>query len=226
MNAAEASAAAADRVRHPLRSDARHNHERILAVAREALTASADASLNSIAKKAGVGPGTLYRHFPSREALVLAVYEEDVRTLADSASELLAQHPPLQALRLFFDRLAAYGTIKRALADALRSASGDSLTDTTYAQVVGAVAQLLTACRRDGSIRPDIEADDVMLLVGFLWQIEPRPAGAERAARLLDLTVMGLQAGAPVGRATRRAARRSLRLPHRLAHVSLRTPRS
>jgi AcrR family transcriptional regulator len=219
-------ASAADRPRDSLRSDAQQNHERILAVAREALAASADASLNSISKMAGVGPGTLYRHFPNREALVLAVYEEDVQTLADSAGELIAEHPPLQALRLWFDRLAACGTIRRALADALRSASSDSLTDARYTQVVGAVAQLLTACRRDSSIRPDIEANDVLLLVGFLWQIEPGPAGAERAARLLDLTVRGLQGGAPVGRTARRTARRSVRLPRRFALAWLGTPRS
>jgi AcrR family transcriptional regulator len=186
---------AARRPTDPPRSDARHNRERILTAAREALTASADASLNSIAKNAGVGPGTLYRHFPSREALVLAVYEEDVQTLAGAAGELLAQHPPLRALRLWFDHLAAYGAIKHSLADALHSVAGDSPADALYRQIVGAAARLLSACQRDGSIRPDIEACDVLLMLSFLGRIEPGPDGAERAARLLDLIISGLAAG-------------------------------
>src|SRR5580704_12330249 len=99
----------------PLRADAQQNRQRILEAAREAFAASGEASLNSIAKKAGVGPGTLYRHFPSREALVLAVYRYDVQKLADAAAELLSEHEPLRALRLWFDRLAYYGQIKHGL---------------------------------------------------------------------------------------------------------------
>jgi AcrR family transcriptional regulator len=83
----------------PLRSNARQNRERILEVAHDALTASSTASLNSIARKAGVGIATLYRHFPSREALVLAVYRHEVQRLVDAAPVLLKTHPPIDALR-------------------------------------------------------------------------------------------------------------------------------
>ena len=170
---------------------------RILEAAREAFAASGDASLNSIAKKAGVGPGTLYRHFPNREALVLAVYRYDVQQLADSAAELLSEHEPLRALRLWFDRLTYYGMIKHGLADALHAATSDGLAGETYGPVIGAITVLLTACARDGSIRPGIDPDDVLLLLGFLWRIDPGPDADARAARLLDLIVDGLKTGAP-----------------------------
>jgi AcrR family transcriptional regulator len=179
-----------------LRADAQQNRDRILEVAREAFAASGEVSLNSIAKKAGVGPGTLYRHFPSREALVLAVYRYDVQKLADSAAELLSAHEPLRALRLWFDRLAYYGKVKHGLADVLHAATSDGLTGETYGPVIGAITLLLRACVSDGSIRPGIDPDDVLLLLGFLWRIDPGGDAGTRAARLLDLIVAGLEAGA------------------------------
>src|SRR6185312_3183873 len=89
----------------PGRADARENRERLIAVAREALRESPDASLNSIAKRAGVGAGTLYRHFPNREALVFAVYQDEVEKVSARAPELLAEQPPVEALRTWFGLL-------------------------------------------------------------------------------------------------------------------------
>ena len=179
-----------------LRADAQENRKRILEAAREALAASADASLNSIAKNAGVGPGTLYRHFPNREALVLAVYRYDVQQLADAAPALLADHPPLEALRLWFDRLAHYSMIKHGLADVMHSATSDGLAGETYEPVIGAITQLLQACTADGSIRAGHDPDDVLLLLGFLWRIDLGPGADARAGRLLDLVMDGLRSGA------------------------------
>jgi AcrR family transcriptional regulator len=224
---AATAAKSMDHQRDPLRSDARDNRERILAVARDALAASGDASLNSIAKKAGVGPGTLYRHFPSREALVLAVYREDVGALTDSAAELLAAHGPLQALRLWFDSLSSYAMTNRSLAAALQSVSGDGTLGRASETVSGAAALLISACRDDGSIRHDIATDDVLLLLGFLWRMEPGPDGVPRAARILEMIVSGLQAGAvrdPRNRRGGRPVRRSFR--RRLSVFSLGTTRS
>jgi AcrR family transcriptional regulator len=178
----------------PVRADARLNRERILDAARDALTVSSDASLNSIAKKAGVGPGTLYRHFPTREALVLAVYRHDVQQLVDSAPVLLEQHLPLDALRLWFDRLAYYGRIKHGLADVLHAATSDGLVGETYGPVIGAITLLLQACEDAGSIRPGLDPDDVLLLMGFLWRLDPSRDWQARANRLLDLVMDGLQA--------------------------------
>jgi AcrR family transcriptional regulator len=105
--------------------------------------ADSNASLNAIAKKAGVGPGKLYRHFPSREALVLAVYRHDVAQLANLAPELLKRRPPVEALRQWFERLADYGRMKHGLADVLRAATTDGLSGETYEPVIGALTMLL-----------------------------------------------------------------------------------
>jgi AcrR family transcriptional regulator len=221
MTATEAT----DSRRDPLRADAQQNRDRILQVAREAFAESGDASLNFIAKKAGVGPGTLYRHFPNREALVLAVYRCDVQELADCAPELLASHQPLRALRLWCDRLAYYGLIKHGLADVLHSATSDGLAGETYGPVVGAITVLLKACKQDGSIRPGIDPDDVLLLLGCLWRVDPGPDAAARAARLLDLVMAGLQVGAPAaGQPEPRRIRRAPRLPGRRSLFSVMRP--
>ena len=175
----------------------RCNRDRILAVAREALAASGDASLNSIAKQAGVGPGTLYRHFPSRTGIVLAVYPRDVQQLVDAAPALLKEHPPSAALRLWFDRLAHYGRIKHGLAGALHAATSDGLAGETYGPVIEAIALLLRACEEDGSVRPGLDPDEILLLLGFLCRIDNSPDWAVHEDRLLDIVLDGLQARAP-----------------------------
>jgi AcrR family transcriptional regulator len=183
----------------PLRSNARRNRERILEVAHDALTASSTASLNSIARKAGVGIATLYRHFPSREALVLAVYRHEVQRLVDAAPVLLKTLPPIDALRQWMDRLAHYGMTKAGLADALSTAttSQPGLAAETYGPVIGALSMLLRANEQAGTIRAGLDPDDVLLIMGFLWRIDPRSDWRARAGRLLDLLMDGLRAGAP-----------------------------
>lgn len=176
-----------------LRADAQQNRERILQVARDALAASPAASLNSIAKAAGVGPGTLYRHFPNREALVLGVYRQEIQQLVDLAPALIAKHSPLSALRLWFAHLANYGRIKHGLADVLHAAMNEGVLAETYGPMVGAIDRLLKACEASGSIRRGVDAEDVLLLMGFLWRVEPGHQGEARANRLLDLVMDGLQ---------------------------------
>ncbi len=102
-----------------LRADAQANRYLILASARAAFAASPDASLNSIAKTAGVGAGTLYRHFPGRESLILALYRHEIETLVDLAQALIDTHPPIEAFRLWCARLADYGRIKHGLAEVI-----------------------------------------------------------------------------------------------------------
>jgi AcrR family transcriptional regulator len=104
-----------------MRADAAKNREHILAVAREALRESGEASLIGIARRAGVGPGTLYRHFPSREALIAAVYSGDVERLVRSVPQMLAEHGPLDAFRVWFRTLADFVQLKRGLGEALQS---------------------------------------------------------------------------------------------------------
>lgn len=177
----------------PQRSDAQANRARILEVARDALTEDGDASLNSIAKRAGVGPGTLYRHFPTREALVLAVYRTEVQRLVDWASELLEHQPPLAALRQWFARLAADIRIKRGLGDALSAANHDAITGESYGPVIDTIATFLAAGEKDGTIRPGLDPDDVLLMMGCVWRTPPGPEGERQADRLLDLVIDSLR---------------------------------
>jgi AcrR family transcriptional regulator len=175
-----------------LRADARANRDRILEVARKALAADPEVSLNSIAKTAGVGAGTLYRHFPSREALVVGVYRTEIDALVDLAPRLLAKHPPLQAFRLWCDRLAQLGRVKHGVADMLHAAISDQDYQETYRPMLGAVRELMKACEGSGEIRPGADAEDFLMLLGFFWQIPPTPAGEARVKRLLALVFRGL----------------------------------
>jgi AcrR family transcriptional regulator len=178
----------------PQRADARHNRGRILEAAHHAFQESPDASLNSIAKRAGVGAGTLYRHFPTREDLILAVYQHDVERLVAAVPVLLAQHQPLDALRIWFERLADYIRVKHGLGEALNNAAAQQIINDTYAPVTAAVAQLLTACETTGAIRPGLDPADVLLLMGFLWRVSDDKQGREQADRTLDLVLQGLRA--------------------------------
>jgi AcrR family transcriptional regulator len=176
-----------------LRADARENRQRILQVAHDILAVSADASLNSIAKAAGVGPGTLYRHFPSREELVLAVYRNDVQQLADSVPKLLEQHPPLDAFRRWFERLASYVRIKHGLGDALGPAVREDVVRDTYEPVLAAIGVLLQAGVKAGAIKPGLDPGDILLIMGALWRVPPGEDGEAQAQRLLDLTIDGIR---------------------------------
>jgi AcrR family transcriptional regulator len=177
------------------RSDAAHNRARILAAAREALAGSGDAALNSIAKSAGVGQGTLYRHFPTREALVMAVYRQDVGELVDAAPALLAEHQPWEALRRWLDRLAAFGQVKHGLPGVLQAATRADLSNENYGPVVGAIEQLLQACRKAELVRADVEAEELLMLVGFLWRDDQGADWEQRSGRMLEVVLDGLRLG-------------------------------
>lgn len=177
----------------PTRADAQQNRGRILQAAHDAFAESDDASLNSIAKRAGVGAGTLYRHFPTREALILAVYRHDVQVLAGSVAEVLVECEPLDAFRMWFDRLADYVRIKHGLGEALHSAAVQDVVNETYAPVTAAVGELLAACEAAKVLRPGLDPADVLLLMGFLWRVGPGEDGKAQAARLFDLVVDGFR---------------------------------
>jgi AcrR family transcriptional regulator len=176
-----------------IRADAARNRDHIVEVAHDAFAQSGTTSLNEIAKRAGVGAGTLYRHFPTREALILAVYRHDVQRLVGSAPKLLQAHPPLDAFRLWFQKLADYVRLKHGLGDALHSAAIQEAIDETYAPVVAAVGRLLDACIADGSLRPDLDPADVLLLMSFLWRAGEGAAGKRQAKRIMELAIEGLR---------------------------------
>jgi AcrR family transcriptional regulator len=177
----------------PQRSDALKNREVILQVAHDALAESGDASLNSIAKRAGVGAGTLYRHFPTREALILEVYRHVIGRLVDSVPDVLAAHAPLDALRHWFTTLAAYVRLKHGLGDALHTAAAQEVVDATYAPVTAAIGRLLDACERAGEVRPGLDPADVLMLMSCLWRTPDDPDGAAQADRLLELAIDGFR---------------------------------
>jgi AcrR family transcriptional regulator len=184
----------------PLRSDAQRNRERILAVALDELTRSADAPLSAIARKAGVGQGTFYRHFPTREALVLEIYRHEMQQVADTAAPLLESREPDRALREWMDRLARFAMTKAGLADAIRQATSapGQPAKPGHAPVTEAAELLLRAAEKAGTIRPGITADDLFLAIGGLWTMDPRGGDWQpRATRLLDFVMDALRVGAP-----------------------------
>ncbi|WP_328346801.1 TetR/AcrR family transcriptional regulator [Streptomyces violaceus] len=183
----------------PLRSDAQRNRERILEVALTELTRSADAPLSVIAKKACVGQGTFYRHFPSREALVLEIYRHEMQQVADTAELLLESREPDRALREWMDRFARFAMAKAGLADAIRQATSapGQPAKPGHAPVTEAAELLLRAAEQAGTIRPGVTADDLFLTIGGLWTIDPHTDWQPRATRLLDLVMDALRVGAP-----------------------------
>jgi AcrR family transcriptional regulator len=176
-----------------MRADARLNRERILSVAYKAFADDPDVSLNAIGKLAGVGAGTLYRHFPTREDLILAVYRQELQSVVDSVHDLIAEHSPLEALRVWLLRLADFARVKHGLGEALQTAAGKDVDDETHTPVTEAVALLLQACEKAGEVRPGLESDDVLVLMGFLWSRTAGDAGEPQAQRVLDLAISGLQ---------------------------------
>ena len=180
------------------RQAAAQNRLAILAVAHELLAESATVSMNEIAKRAGVGAGTLYRHFPTREDLILAVYRHDVHNLVGSVDQILATNPPLAAFTTWFETLAAYIRVKHGLGEALHNAAIQHAIDETYAPVVAAVAKLLDACVTDGSVRPGLDPADVLLLMGYLWRVGPGEDGIAQSRRLTQIVLDGLRTGRSV----------------------------
>lgn len=177
-----------------LRADARANRDRILEVAREALTVDPETPLSAIGKAAGVGQGTLYRHFPTREALALAVYRKEISAVAALASTLLQEHPPLEAFRLWCAQLAHSSAMKRGVARLLQGATSEDDKRETYRQMVSALRSLIAACQAAGAIDRGANADDVLMLLGVLWQIPSHPERDAQAARIIALIFRGLGA--------------------------------
>jgi AcrR family transcriptional regulator len=177
-----------------VRSDARRNREKLLEVATVAFAAAADGrpvSLESIARDAGVGIGTLYRHFPNREALVEAIYRTELADVAAAAERLLKRHPPKTALRRWMDRYASFVAAKRGMAESLHAIfdSGALQPSQTRDSIAGALDMLLRAGADDGSLRSDVQADDVVSsLIGLMLA----SGSPEQTGRLLDLLVAGI----------------------------------
>jgi AcrR family transcriptional regulator len=176
------------------RADAIRNRERLLEVAKGAFTRSgANASLEEIAKQAGVGPGTLYRHFPTREALLQAVYRSELEKLAAAEQKLAKELPPIEALRawllLFVDAIAA----KQLIAPAVNTLIGDpkKMFESSYAQMWEAVRVLVKRAIRSGDIRKDLDPLDLLRALIGVANVATSPDWQQSARRLVDILITG-----------------------------------
>jgi len=170
-----------------VRADARENRARILAAARQAFAEDGDTSMNQVAQRAGVGPATLYRNYPSREALILDIYRDEVDRLTGSVAGLLATMTPTEALRRWTTDLVEAMRKKHAFGAALSPDAHKSITAQTYGPVITAITQLFEAGHRDGTIRTDAEPVDFLQLTGALWRAAPN-----RTQPMLELILDGL----------------------------------
>jgi AcrR family transcriptional regulator len=182
----------------PLRADARRNRDKILAAAvRVFAEEGLDAHLERVAKEAGVGSATLYRNFPTREALIEAVYRNEVAQLCDAVPDLLATKPPYEALRAWTRLFLDYVTAKLGLADTLRAiaASGSNPYGHSRDMIQAAITALMDACAAAGTIRTDISPSDMGAALAGIALTSAKPEQREQAERILDLTLDGLRPG-------------------------------
>jgi AcrR family transcriptional regulator len=176
------------------RADAQRNRDRILDVAKQAFTRSgADTSLDDIAKQAGVGPGTLYRHFPTREELLVAVYRTEMEKLAAAEQKLAATLPPIEALRawllLFVDTVAA----KQIIAPALNTLVGDpkKVFEASHTQIWEVVRALVKRAIKSGDIRKDLDPVDLLRALIGVANVASSPDWQQSARRLVDILITG-----------------------------------
>ena len=176
------------------RADAQRNRERILEMAKQAFTRSgADASLDDIATQAGVGAGTLYRHFPTREALLAAVYRTEVEKLAAAEKRLAVELAPLEALRAWMLLFVDYIATKKIIAPALNAMVGEhsKVIEACYAQIQGAIRALVKRAIDGGEMRSDIDPVDLLkALVGVAY-MSASPDWQQSARRLVDIFIAG-----------------------------------
>jgi AcrR family transcriptional regulator len=179
-----------------LRADARRNRDRLLSAAVRAFSQDGpDVTLDAIARDAGVGIGTLYRHFPTREALIEAAYRSELARLCDAVPDLLQDMRPDGATRAWMDRYIEYMTTKRGMADALRVviASGGTPYAQSRDRLITAITSLLQAGAASGALRADIEPADVLAGLSGISLAAGEPAQRAQARRLLDLLMDGLR---------------------------------
>lgn len=175
------------------RADAQRNRERILQAARELVQQPGELKLNAVAKASGIGQGTLYRHFPTREDLLAEVYRREMDELVAAAPRLLGTHEPLDALAAWFDCVAAYARVKRDVFAAVEAATWRDLAAHSLGPIGGAVELLLAAGRSAGDVRADAEARDVIVLISWLSRLDDAELDA-RGPRLLSILIDGLRA--------------------------------
>jgi AcrR family transcriptional regulator len=176
------------------RADAQRNRERILEIAKEAFTRSgANVSLDDVAKQAGIGPGTLYRHFPTREALLEAVYRTEVEKLAAAERKFSAAMSPIEALRAWMLLFVDYIAAKHIIAPALNTLVGgpSKLFEATSVQIKGAIRVLVERAIASGDIRPDLDPLDLLRALIGVSNVASGPDWAQSARRLVEILILG-----------------------------------
>ncbi len=176
------------------RADAQRNRERILETAKEAFTRSgANISLDDVAKRAGIGPGTLYRHFPTRDALLEAVYRSEVEKLAAAEREFAGAMAPIEALRAWMLLFIDYIATKQIIAPALNTLVGgpSKLFEASGAQIKGAIQALVGRAIESGDIRPDLDPLDLLRALIGVSNVASGPDWAQSARRLVQILIIG-----------------------------------
>jgi AcrR family transcriptional regulator len=182
------------------RADATRNREQLLSVAARAFaSAGTEPSMRAIAREAGVGIATLYRHFPTRESLVDAVYRDQVARLTAGARDLLGQLPPAAAMRRWMDLFGDWIATKNGMLGTLLTMieSGEIAHAQTRAELLAAITTILDAGRAAGDLRADVTAEDIAAALIGIFTVAPRPEHEAMASRLLNLLMDGLRPGRP-----------------------------
>jgi AcrR family transcriptional regulator len=185
-----------------LRADAARNRDTLLAAATRAFaSAEAEPSMRAIAREAGVGIATLYRRFPTRETLVDAVYQDQVKRLTLGAGELLERYPPAEALRRWMDLFADWLATKHGMLDTLLAMieSGEIALAHTRTELLDAITTILDAGRAAGDLRADITAEDIGASLIGIFTVAGKPGQQAQADRLLNLLMDGLGPRPPSG---------------------------
>lgn len=183
-----------------LRADAQRNRDALLHAAADAFTEhGTEASLEDIARRAGVGIGTLYRHFPTRLALVEAAYQHGVETLCDQADSLLARNRPSVAMEQWMAAFVGYVATKRGLAGTLKQAAdrNEELFSYVHGRLRATIAMLAKAAVEAGEIRDDVDSADLLRGLGGVCMASDAAGWQEQALRLVALMMDGLRYGAP-----------------------------
>lgn len=176
------------------RTDAQRNRARILEVARAAFTRSgANASLDDVAKEAGVGAGTLYRHFPARDALLEAVYRTEVEKLAAAQRKFADTMPPMEALRAWMLLFVDYIATKKIIAPALNTLAGgpSKVFEASYGQIWEAIRTLVKRAIQNGDIRKDLDPIDLLRALIGVSNVASSPDWQQSARRLVDILITG-----------------------------------
>src|SRR6266566_6326597 len=176
------------------RTDAQRNRERILEVAKEAFTRSgASTSLDDIAKQAGVGAGTLYRHFPTRDELLEAVYRTEVEKLAAAERKFAETLPPIEALRAWMLLFVDYIATKQIIAPVLNALVGDpkKVFEASYGQIWEAIRALVKRAIKSGDMRKDLDPIDLLRALIGVANVATSPDWQQSARRLVEILITG-----------------------------------